>query len=298
MTNIILGIHGLSNKPAEPVLTEGWLAAINDGLRKVEHATISAEGFELAYWRDLRYPEPDPRPEPSTPPDTDDPGDDESAFIRSIRNQFTSLFGAMVGKIDSVKDQGLIDQLKSRIRQRCVEDLGSYYDLRSTVEFGENEGVQLRKAIRDRLADRFAAHRGQDILLIAHSMGSIIAYDVLLDLQNSEDSVAHFVTIGSPLGLADVQGRIREERGEKALRVPRSVRKSWKNYADYRDYVCADLTAVGEYENDSGIEFKDVVVGNGYQYQNSTGEWVHNYHNAYGYLRTPELAAQLAQFLG
>lgn len=298
MSTIILGIHGLSNKPAEPQLSACWLAAINDGLRSVGHPTISAEAFRLVYWRDLRYPEPDPKPQPYTSADTDEPGDDESAFIRSIRNQFTDVFGSIVGKIDSLKDQGLIDELKNRVRQRLVVDLGAYYDTSSTVQFGRSQGIQTRKAIRDRLAAQLAAHRGHDLLLIAHSMGSIIAYDVLLDPENPQDGVADLVTIGSPLGLAAVQGRIREEQGQKTLRVPGNVWESWKNYTDRRDCVCADLTVVGEYENDSEIELKDVAVRNGYRYESAASEWIHNYHSAYGYLRTPELAEQLAKFLG
>ena len=41
MAKIIIGIHGLSNKPAEPTLTAWWLAAINDGLRGAGGAPIA-----------------------------------------------------------------------------------------------------------------------------------------------------------------------------------------------------------------------------------------------------------------
>ena len=50
-------------------------------------------------------------------------------------------------------------------------------------------------------------------MLIGHSMGSIIAYDVLriVGRQTPLVPVDHFITIGSPLGLPHVKTKIYEE---------------------------------------------------------------------------------------
>jgi esterase/lipase superfamily enzyme len=47
-------------------------------------------------------------------------------------------------------------------------------------------------------------------MLIAHSMGTIISYDVLRDLGQEDPSfkVPHFATIGSPLDLPHVKAKI------------------------------------------------------------------------------------------
>ena len=128
-------------------------------------------------------------------------------------------------------------------------------------------------------------------------MGSIVAYDVLRDIEATGPTVRHLVTIGSPLALEDVKGRILEERGEKEPRVPASIVESWRNYADARDLVSFDLTVEREYDNAKNIHFDDIRVKNGYRFKNDEGELEHNYHKSYGYLRTPELSETLRSFI-
>src|SRR5207344_1882409 len=64
-------------------------------------------------------------------------------------------------------------------------------------------------AIRERLREplRTAHAKGRPIMLIAHSMGSIVAYDVLRTADRSLPGlrIAHFVTLGSPLGLTEIK---------------------------------------------------------------------------------------------
>ncbi len=297
MAKMIIGIHGLSNKPPKAQLKDWWLKSINDGLASAGARPIDAGEFDLAHWADLRYPEPDRTPQPYSGPETDEPGDDPNALVLSLRNAFTGVLGRLAGRIDSIKDQGKLDQLKDALRKQVVEDLGDYNDPNDTVKYGDRRGENTRAAIRDTLKERLEAHRDKEILVIGHSMGSIVAYDVLRDLEATTQTVRHLVTIGSPLALEAVKRKIREERGDKIPLVPLSVRESWRNYADHRDLVAADLTLKPEYENTRDIHVEDIVVGNGYRFENDKGEWEHNYHKSYGYLRTPELAQHLKAFL-
>ena len=298
MPKMIIGIHGLSNKPPKAQLKDWWLRAINDGLERAGGRRIGEEAFDLAYWADLRYKQPDPNPQPYSDPGTDEPGEDPNALVLSLRNAFTGALGGLARKIDSIKDQGRIDDLKNALRKKVAEDLGDYLDSEDQVKFGGRRGAPTRAAIRDTFKDLLADHRDKEILVIAHSMGSIVAYDVLRDIEATTQTVQHFVTIGSPLALEDVKGRICEERGEKTPLVPLSIRESWRNYADHRDLVAADLTVRGEYENSRDINLEDTVVQNGYRFRNNEGQWEHNYHKSYGYLRTPELSENLKAFLG
>src|SRR5690606_5647303 len=88
------------------------------------------------------------------------------------------------------------------------KDLEEYY---SSPAEGVVEGKpSFRMLVRERLASTLRKHQKDRILLIAHSMGSIIAFDVL-DL-NPDLKVETFVTIGSPLGLPVVMARIASER--------------------------------------------------------------------------------------
>lgn len=68
-------------------------------------------------------------------------------------------------------------------------------------------------------------------MVIAHSMGTIISYDVLREIGREHPgmTVEHYVTIGSPLGLPHVKKKISEEN--RLVRTPSIVRR-WSNLAD------------------------------------------------------------------
>lgn len=68
-------------------------------------------------------------------------------------------------------------------------------------------------------------------IVVAHSLGSIIAYRLLHRLQH-RTAVKLFVTLGSPLGLRAVKERI----SPPPLAIPLAVAR-WVNGADRRDYV-------------------------------------------------------------
>ena len=62
--SVIIGVHGLANKPPPKTLAEGWKTAIVEGLRNNRNLEASPE-FESVYWADVRHPEPienDPQP--------------------------------------------------------------------------------------------------------------------------------------------------------------------------------------------------------------------------------------------
>jgi hypothetical protein len=71
------------------------------------------------------------------------------------------------------------------------------------------------------------------VVVLAHSLGTIIAYDVL---REAERDVPLFLTVGSPLGVQEVQDLI-----TRPLAVPAGVR-AWRNASDWRDVVALDHT--------------------------------------------------------
>lgn len=151
-----------------------------------------------------------------------------------------------------------------------------------------------RSAIRERLAAALREIQGKDVevMLIAHSMGSLIAYDVLKDAALTLPSVrvAHLVTVGSPLGLVKVK-----EICADPERVPECVDR-WSNLADPRDWVARwDTLLANEYPaNNRGVTISDHLVINGYVCPSGKG----NPHKVFGYLRTPEMSDLIAEFDG
>ena len=163
---------------------------------------------------------------------------------------------------------------------KILSDLGRYYTEESD-----------RTAVRGSLSDVLERHRNDEIMLIAHSMGSIVAYDVLREMGRTGRpvEVKQFVTIGSPLGLAHVKRKAQLERQDTRLRTPSIVTRSWINYADRRDFVSLDSHLRDDYRaNSRDIRVEDDRVLNDYP---------DNPHKVYGYLRTPELSEHIANFL-
>ena len=76
-------------------------------------------------------------------------------------------------------------------------------------------------------------------VIVAHSLGTIVLYDVLSEPAFAGLSI-ELVTVGCPLGIANVQDELRDRAG-RPNPVPRSV-KAWANYADRWDPVAIDPT--------------------------------------------------------
>src|SRR5258705_9866061 len=69
----------------------------------------------------------------------------------------------------------------------------------------KDKGERMRESLRERLRAG-----GGPFVVIAHSQGSMIAYCVLMEPEFASLDVPLFVTIGSPLGIDEVQDFIRD----------------------------------------------------------------------------------------
>lgn len=275
---VIVGVHGLLNKPEKETLESWWRAAIEEGLR-LNHNQQTTIPFELAYWADIRNAVPIPLAEleESYESATGVLKRYESGVIDKIRilsNKYGGRF------FDKEKELFGLGKNVEHVLDISVEDLAEYY-----------QKEHIRHQIRGRLVDVLSQHQDKKILLLAHSMGSIIAYDVLRMLEaNEKPSIDHFVTLGSPLGLPIVGVKNREEFGQR--QTPENV-KCWTNISDPGDKVAIDCTLKDEYTGFNGVHVEDVLVHN--EYTNNKGKA--NNHKSYGYLRCPEMADRVKAFL-
>ena len=128
---------------------------------------------------------------------------------------------------------------------------------------------------------------GRPVLLLAHSMGSVIAYDALWELSRNESNpeskaVSLLVTLGSPLGQNTVQRHLfgRKKKGKE--RFPSNIH-DWINIA-----AIGELTAIDRrLKNDFGEMVnlglvKDIVDHEVFNYYHMHGNL--NVHAEYGYL--------------
>lgn len=280
-SNVILYIHGLANKPPRPTKEQWWAAALAEGLRRNHEEAVQAQ-LALAYWADLRYPQPD---DVQAMEERYEPAAGQGPLQRYVP-RFTDRVREVADKwggrmLDKEKDLIGLGSNVEHLLGIGLSDLAAYYD-----------DASLRGQIRLRLSELFDRHRGKQIFLIAHSMGSIVAYDVLrMSERTPAIQVEHLVTIGSPLGLPLVSRKIRLEFG--ATQTPANVRR-WTNLADPGDKVALDCNLANEYTaTNSGVRVQDVLIHN--DYVSHLGRA--NKHKSYGYLRAPELSDLVREFL-
>ena len=311
MTKVILGIHGLANKP-EPTELEGWWKqSIAEGLA---HETGESADFEfrMVYWADLLYKaqlhneanfshDALYNSEPYYPAK---PGDIKE-FKEGLGGWFRAAALDIGGSgIDFMKRHLGMNRFADWALGKVAKDLAFYYDDDRQIADRNRQQRRARDVLRDELKNAIKAEhgKGSEMLVIAHSMGSIIAYDTLRDIGNETGNgveVPHFITIGAPLGLPHVKGKIIAERGyDPKVRTPSIVTKGWTNFADRKDPVAFDSRLNDDYgKNRHGVQVEDDEVANDY-HTGSNKERKNNHHKSYGYLRTPEFSKCVAEFLG
>jgi pimeloyl-ACP methyl ester carboxylesterase len=145
--------------------------------------------------------------------------------------------------------------------------------------FGQQGGRPLREVAQERLRAQLRAAQGRPITLVAHSLGSVIAFEVLSQLSAKEGvNLETFITLGSPLGLDEIQDFLQPQ----GLKVPTLV-KHWLNFADPLDPVAADKAVTADFSAGPGVALKDELILN----RHSQQLWGFNPHAAEGYLAHP-----------
>ncbi len=301
MGKVIIGIHGLGNKPPKDILQKWWEEALQEGLAKVGE-DCSDLPFELVYWADILYE----KPLDINISDKEDPLYVNEKYVVAEKDD---VFGTMRERrrvldfLEKQLDRIFLDDdlsinfsfVTDAIIHRYFKDLEIYYS--DDVKDLNDQDCLARDAIRARLESVLKKYAGEDIILIGHSMGSIIAYDVLT-FQVPELKIDTFVTIGSPLGFPVVISKIVAERGLRLKRAikpktPPGVTRSWINCADLEDKVALiyDLSE-NYYPNFNGVRATDFIVHNNYSVNGEP-----NPHKSFGYLRAPELSGIVCDFL-
>ena len=103
------------------------------------------------------------------------------------------------------------------------------------------KGARMLESLRERLRSGSGP-----FVVVAHSQGTMIAYCVLMEPEFAGKDIALFVTMGSPLGITEVQDYIRELTGRRKLAVPPNVRR-WINVCDPLDPVALDKDITAEF---------------------------------------------------
>ncbi len=281
----VVYIHGIGAKPRPSVLKRQWDEAL--------FGRDLGGGSRLAYWADLLHPVP-------LGPEDDELGAEDP---RTIGLATAHLAGA--GGVEGVEPLGPAARDYARaIQTRMLAPLAAPRGPRGKVLPGPLRPIAtalltrlfihdtaayfydetLRGAMRERLRAILRVPRGPTVL-VAHSQGTMIAYDVLHELGAAAGDIVAFVTLGSPLGIEEVKDQV-----HRPHRVPPACAR-WLNFADPVDPVALDTGLASDYAPASRIT--DTRVTNPDR-QRLLG---YNPHSALGYLRTAEVRAAVRALL-
>ncbi|MFN2396205.1 MAG: esterase/lipase family protein [Bacteroidales bacterium] len=302
MARIIIGIHGLGNKPDKDTLSKWWQLSLKEGLANQGFETELPE-FKMVYWADILYPHPLDKnvEDPENPSYIDEKYTKGNSYSERrsyrIRKRLLRYVGKQLYKIFLNEDLTIkYSFIPDYIIRKYFSDLEIYYE--DECETVDPVKCRKKELIKQRLADVLDEHKNDKILLIAHSMGSIIAFDVL-SFFAPEYKVHTFITIGSPLGIPLVVSKIASQyknkpRGKKEMVTPPGIYENWFNFSDLLDKITLNYKLSRRYKfNENAIKPRDFNVAN--DYISEAGE--HNPHKSYGYLRTKEFSYMLNNFI-
>ncbi len=295
MDRIIIGIHGLNNKPSLSILKKWWKLALLQGLKESWQPCIDFR-FDLLYWADLLYPRPlDPLiNHPENPLFVRHPYKKVPPAIHVNNEPFRRFTLDSVEKMSEKFFQSkLFHQNLSDISDKFIhhrfQDLYRYFHNETGIHDAKHKSV--RDVILDRFYQLLHRYRHKKIMIIAHSMGSIIAYDALSRMNHK--TIDLLLTAGSPLGQPNIINKLSgEDSAYTAGRTPECVQR-WVNLSDIHDVIAMNYALKDDFApNSRRVSPEDRVVKNAYEWEREP-----NAHNVYGYLQTPECAQVVDEFL-
>ena len=268
-------IHGIANKPPKDIVRNNWIDALlagNEGL------DLPANGIDsqMVYWADVMYESPvstdqslesfgqEATTEEVEDAEADvdmswltDASEEEKAFIQGVASEVMPKAEAMEMKPvvkeerapDGVVEEAVVLEriplpwfVKEPLMKKLLRDVHHYL---FNVEYSPRAGAKYR--VRDEIRHRFVEaltsvpDSRRPHIVVSHSMGTVIAYDCLKRVADCP-VVDAFITIGSPLGLDEVQDKLHPEGGgpgwTKRDGFPsEKVRGGWSNIYDRLDPV-------------------------------------------------------------
>lgn len=183
----------------------------------------------------------------------------------------------------------LIPHVSNEKLEVHLRDLLRYY--------GNDNGIADHARRMLKMPLRAAAESGRPVLLIGHSMGSVIAWDTMWQMSRRDgDAVAldTLLTMGSPLGQRFVQRRLEgfRERGEK--RFPEGVRR-WINLSAVGDLTAVDPRLADDFSAMRKLSLVESIEDHRiFNYFRLDG--VLNVHAEYGYLANAVTAGIVADW--
>ena len=319
----IIMIHGLASKPSKNDTHDLWSKALIENIR-LEKNTV-AEKIEntsgllvSAYWANAI---------PNHIEDDDEYVDGLKIQVdkvieerKRIEGEFHVGFGSKVKSFFQDRGLDLVDILSGAL---TVKDDVMKAFLRETELYSEDQYIadKIRKPLEDALIK--AWDQNKEVVIISHSMGTFISYDVLWRFSHRSDArylkhrnkkVKMFITMGSPLGNQVIKNMLfaNYHKGHTIRHYPTNI-DYWHNYSCLGDVVAHDAELTNDYlkkmqqleiikKNSRTARYAVdyTKLHNPFQvvsHKGNKGKNKSNPHKSYGYLVQPRLASWIIDFL-
>lgn len=282
----IIFIHGVGNKPEPQELLNIWRrAAIKGGLDIGEKMSSSS-----IYWANFLYANPISASEyesnfesrllieDGSDSDLSFEEQEELKFYEQFEKKFelepNELFQEKIRVNADKKFEGkyeLFPRPAVRVFLKLfVKDVYHYlYDKTYTPRPGESFRIrtEIRKKVIGHITDMKKKYG--KIILVTHSMGTVIAYDCLKRVPQCP-SVDGLITLGSPLGMTEVQNELKPEWSRNDGYPSEKVKNHWANFYDPVDLISRfDTNLTNDFKKNGEGVIDNIKV-------NNSGVWTHS----------------------
>ena len=259
---IVVYVHGNGNKVREDLLKRQWDLAL--------FGRDAGSDSRMAYWAPVLHPEPLPDPE----------FDEAEQVAAEPAAEAIAAGSAAAAGAPSAAETLAAPSAAEAVAETAPAELRGYalgmgYRAEAVINGEEREAaatgaeaLPLPRSLRTRIFEQLVKVTFEDVhayffrgyaermravlrdamagidepfVVVSHSLGTIIAYDVLREEASRRFDIPLLVTVGSPLAVQEIQDLVTHP-----LEVPAGVR-AWLNASDFRDVVALDHDIRPEY---------------------------------------------------
>jgi pimeloyl-ACP methyl ester carboxylesterase len=171
-------------------------------------------------------------------------------------------------------------------------------DVRRYLENRDGVAVRIRKLLEDAIVDAWS--QSERVLLIGHSLGSVLAYDTLWELSRERrhpGRIDHFLTLGSPLATRFIRKSLQgaEHRGPE--RYPGNIRR-WTNISSRGEMVALHPRIKPFFAGIVAMGLVELLEDRSEIYNHFRGATGLDVHKSYGYLNHAEVAGLVGDWIG
>lgn len=308
MSRTILLVHGRSFKPDKPELRKYWLAALRHGIRRdlspAKQARFEEARVEMVYYGHHSNAFLRSRGQDYDPAgDLQDRHSTLGMLAQHPAHDFTKRrYAGLPGKTsfkEFLADVGSVVtspiHLSGSLIAAAAPDIAHYWD--EETRFGSDVRYEMVNPLKR------AMRRDGKILVISHSLGTMVSYDTFWKFTHMSEYRREFavrlvdtwITLGSPLADETVKRNLKGASLSGTRRYPGIVHR-WLNFAAEDDFICHD----GSIKNDYKAMLKERLVSeirDETLYNLAVRNGRSNPHSSAGYLVHPKVIAAIGDWL-